>query len=212
MNYSITLPRQGLSAEILTRGTIVVAFTILLWRSITAYWVAPNNGLLLFLLSEFFTMGLVIFARLPKQANRSAYTWLLVAVSIGYALAIELDSAGTMSLAPLYLTLPLQVFGFGFQLIAKWRLGRSFGLLPEERGLVTGGVYRWVRHPMYLGYLINHIGFLLSHFTLQNLVVLAILYVCQILRIVEEEKILQTNPDYQHYMQKTRYRLVPLLY
>jgi len=33
-----------------------------------------------------------------------------------------------------------------------------------------------VRHPIYLGYLIGHIGFLLSNFSLQNLLVLAMLY------------------------------------
>ena len=30
-------------------------------------------------------------------------------------------------------------------------LGRSFGVMPRARGLVRHGLYRWVRHPIYLG-------------------------------------------------------------
>ena len=212
MNNTLLLPRPALSTEILSRLIIAGSLAIFVWRAFTEYWADPNTGLLIFLLSEVFTFGLVIFARLPKQSNRSAYAWFLVAVSLGYTVAIQLSTAQTTVLVPLNVTLPFQLFGFGFQLLAKAWLGRSFGLLPEERGLVTSGPYRFMRHPMYFGYLLNHIGFLLSHFNGWNLLVLTILYVCQILRISEEEKILQTNPAYQRYMQKTRFRLAPLIY
>jgi protein-S-isoprenylcysteine O-methyltransferase Ste14 len=47
-------------------------------------------------------------------------------------------------------------------------LGRSFGLLPAQRGLVVVGPYRFVRHPIYFGYLIGHIGFLLVNFSWRN--------------------------------------------
>lgn len=212
MNNTLLLPRPGLSAEILTRLIFAAALAIFVWRAFTAYWAEPNVGLLIFFFTEVFTFGLVIFARLPKQSNRSAYAWLLVAVSLSYVVAIQLSTGQTTVLVPLNITLPFQVFGFGFQLLAKAWLGRSFGLLPEERGLVITGPYRFMRHPIYFGYLLNHVGFLLSHFNGWNLLVLAILYICQILRIKEEEKILQSNPAYHRYMQKTRFRLVPLIY
>ena len=67
--------------------------------------------------------------------------------------------------------------------VAKVVLGRSFGLLPAQRGLVTAGPYRIVRHPIYFGYLIGHIGFLLVNFSWRNAAVLALLYVAQVVRI-----------------------------
>ena len=37
----------------------------------------------------------------------------------------------------------------------KLSLGRSFGLMPANRGVVSTGMYRLVRHPIYLGYLVT---------------------------------------------------------
>ena len=36
---------------------------------------------------------------------------------------------------------------------------------------MNGGVYRVVRHPIYVGYLLTHAAFLLSHPTIWNVVV-----------------------------------------
>ena len=45
----------------------------------------------------------------------------------------------------------------------KLTLGRSFGLMPANRGVVSSGIYRFVRHPIYAGYLITHVAFLAAH-------------------------------------------------
>jgi protein-S-isoprenylcysteine O-methyltransferase Ste14 len=68
-------------------------------------------------------------------------------------------------------------------LVAKTVLGRSVDLLPAQCGFVTAGPYRIVRHPIYFGYLIGHIGFLLVNFSWRNAAVLALLYVAQVVRI-----------------------------
>ena len=48
----------------------------------------------------------------------------------------------------------------------KLTLGRSFGLVPANRGVVIRGPYALVRHPIYSGYLITHLAFLVAHPTL----------------------------------------------
>ena len=41
---------------------------------------------------------------------------------------------------------------------AKFSLARSFGLAPANRGVKSRGAYAFLRHPMYLGYVVEWIG------------------------------------------------------
>jgi protein-S-isoprenylcysteine O-methyltransferase Ste14 len=99
-----------------------------------------------------------------------------------------------------------------FQLYGKVALGRSFGIVAANRGVVVGGPYRLVRHPIYLGYLVTHAGFLLSNWSLRNLAVYAAAYIFQVARIFAEERILLVDGRYREYFQSVRYRLIPGLF
>ena len=73
-------------------------------------------------------------------------------------------------------------------------LGRSYGIrmdIFEGHRLVTEGPYRVVRHPMYLGILLFHVG---ASLALESTLLLAatLLYVVPLtaIRIVAEDKVL----------------------
>lgn len=101
------------------------------------------------------------------------------------------------------------ICGLVIQIRAKVSLGRSLGMVPANRGIKRGGIYQLVRHPMYAGYFISHIGFLLLHPTFWNASVYSVAVVLQVLRILAEERFLAQNADYREYMQNVRYRLIP---
>ena len=103
----------------------------------------------------------------------------------------------------------LTVLGNFIQLLAKMFLRRSFGIAPANRGIKTDGMYRIVRHPMYAGYLLVHIGILTLMPTLFNFAVYAIGWWAQILRLLAEERLLGEDPAYREFMTKTRWRLIP---
>ncbi|TIP40230.1 MAG: isoprenylcysteine carboxylmethyltransferase family protein, partial [Mesorhizobium sp.] len=69
--------------------------------------------------------------------------------------------------------------------------------------------YRFVRHPIYAGYLAGHILFLLSSFSVYNFTVYAIITLFQIHRILREERILALTQEYRDYLGRVRYRLCP---
>jgi protein-S-isoprenylcysteine O-methyltransferase Ste14 len=98
-------------------------------------------------------------------------------------------------------------------LFAIWSLaflGRSFGVLPEARALVTGGPYRWVRHPVYLGELVSGFGIAIAkpHAAVVAVYVLFVLF--QYWRTIFEERALaEAFPSqYPPYRLRTG-RLVP---
>ena len=103
----------------------------------------------------------------------------------------------------------LMLFGIFLQLHAKITLGRCFGLIPSHRGLKLRGPYRLIRHPMYAGYLLSHIGILCMSPTLWNFCVYAVCYSLQIPRLLAEERILSRDPSYVNYSSTVRYRLFP---
>ena len=53
----------------------------------------------------------------------------------------------------------LAILGFTISTLALFDLGSSFGVSPANRGMVRTGLYRYIRHPMYSGYVISELGF-----------------------------------------------------
>jgi protein-S-isoprenylcysteine O-methyltransferase Ste14 len=91
-------------------------------------------------------------------------------------------------------------------------LNRSFGLAPENRGIKTAGVYRFVRHPMYLGYILTETGFVLDNSSLFNLLIFGISVLFLLLRLRAEEQLLQQDHAYRTYARRTRWKLVPFMF
>jgi protein-S-isoprenylcysteine O-methyltransferase Ste14 len=102
--------------------------------------------------------------------------------------------------------------GICWQIFAKASLRGSFGILPANRGVVSKGAYRFMRHPMYFGYFITDIGFLIVNFGMQNMIVFAIQFSLQIGRIVREERLLSADALYRAYKKKVRFRVIPGLF
>ena len=91
----------------------------------------------------------------------------------------------------------------------KLTLGRSFGLLPANRGIVCRGIYTVVRHPIYAGYLVTHAAFLLAHPTAWNIALLVASDLALLVRAVYEERTLALDAEYADYMSRVRWRVIP---
>ena len=109
---------------------------------------------------------------------------------------------------PSQIATALMFAGMIIQISAKAALWRSYGLVPANRGVKTGGPYRFVRHPIYAGYTLTHIGFLLGFPSLQNFVLYLTVFFIEVARLLREELILNQDPLYRDYATRVRYRMI----
>jgi protein-S-isoprenylcysteine O-methyltransferase Ste14 len=73
-----------------------------------------------------------------------------------------------------------------------------------EGDLITGGIYKWIRHPMYLGFICWLIGFPV-YFGALYAFILALLFITNVLfwRYLEEKELLKRFPSYKDYIKTT---------
>lgn len=97
------------------------------------------------------------------------------------------------------------VFGQGSRLY----LGRSFGLLPANRGIVSNGPFALMRHPIYVGWFILATGYAMAYPSWRNLFVILLTLPFMMWRIRLEEELLTQDPEYRAYCRNTPYKLIP---
>lgn len=192
--------------SILSRGLPASYFSIscfAFWKSFleTGKWTS-----LFWMISEGAVVLLLVFRRPSSRISRSPWDWF---AGLAGSFLVLLVRPGGRAIAPDEAGFALQLCGTIFQLYGKVVLGRSFGIVAANRGVVLEGPYRFVRHPIYLGYLITHAGFLLSNGSLRNLAVYGAVYFFQVARIFAEERLLMTDGKYREYHRIVRYRLIP---
>jgi protein-S-isoprenylcysteine O-methyltransferase Ste14 len=91
-------------------------------------------------------------------------------------------------------------------------LGKMFGVRPALRNLVTRGPYRFVRHPMYLAYVIGDIGYNLQEWNPGTLAIVLAGWISLVYRIGAEERVLSQDAGWAKYAECVRHRLVPGLW
>ena len=108
--------------------------------------------------------------------------------------------------------LSLAISGALLAISSRFMLGRNWSAtvqLKQDHELITRGPYRFVRHPIYLGYLVTHVAFFFAHPTLWNAAVIIIGDGTLIARALMEERVLQRDATYAAYCQRVSWHLMP---
>lgn len=194
------------TSEFAARAFISALF-VLLATKIGAEFVKTGHvtGLLL-LVSELLVVVLTVVRRRAGIVDRALATRVVAAISI---LGVYLIVPTGVPLLSDSLTAAVSAAGLLIIITGKVTLGRSFGLLPANRGVVCRGIYTIVRHPIYSGYLMTHAAFLLAHPTAWNAALLVTSDTALLLRAVYEERTLATDSAYVAYMARVRWRVIP---
>lgn len=185
---------------------IVLLWSAMVWR--IGHSTSPYS--LLALASESAIVFFVLIRRSTQSISTDHGEWMLAFAATAAPLMITFSNGPVQALIPVAVS--CWIVGNCINLWAKLVLRRSFGIAPANRGLKLTGPYRVVRHPMYGGYLLSHIGIFLLMPSWLNLTVYVIGWAAQIRRLGAEERILSLDPKYTQYMSEVRYRLIPGVY
>ena len=164
---------------------------------------------LLWMVSEGLVVLLLVFRRDSLLLSKNPWDWL---VALGGTFTVLLVRPAATAIAPESVGIVLQFTGTMFAIYGKVSLGRSFGLVAANRGIVSGGPSRIVRHPIYLGYFVTHVGFLLANWSSRNIALYIVIYIFQISRILSEERLLREDESYRAYCERVRYGLIPFIF
>jgi protein-S-isoprenylcysteine O-methyltransferase Ste14 len=193
------------------RLIFVVIYFFFAVRMVRGYLTDGQVLQLLYLLDQFIVLVFFICRRRSEVITTKPMDWVVGFVGSCIPLLIGPISPDA-ALTPLPVAAFLGLFGMIIHLLAKLTLRRSFGAVAANRGIKASGPYRYIRHPMYLGYILSQSGLLFAGPNLRNLVVVVLCWLFFLWRIEAEERLLAEDATYRTFMTNTRFRLFPGLF
>jgi protein-S-isoprenylcysteine O-methyltransferase Ste14 len=153
---------------------------------------------------------LCFLLRHPARAIQTAPAHQAVAICAFYSGAFFMGEATTTSPVLREISWWLLVIGMTVGIFSLLHLGRSFGVLIAAREVRAGGLYAWIRHPMYLSDIVMRLGYCVSHPAWPIIALFLASSFCYALRAVLEERFLAAqDPAYAAYMRRVRHRFIP---
>lgn len=185
-------------AELVTLVLLTPTFTITDW---------------IYVLQHFIVLGIALTRPPAKVWDYSITSSIAVGMSYLYPYAQVIY----LRWYPGYVAWPatgmvLVILAAMLSLISLSIMGRFFGVRPALRGLVTTGPYRFIRHPIYLSYVVGDIGYNLQEWNCVTLLLVLVGWSSLVYRIYAEEHVLAEHDKWEAYITRVRYRLLPGLW
>ena len=161
---------------------------------------------LVFAVQQAWVGAVFLLRRAPRSVSSRPLDWFVAYVAWFTSFLVRPGGyhpawAGSVGLSVQFAGLALWAWAFA-------KLARSYGIVPADRGLITGGPYALVRHPLYAAYMVGGAGYLIQSLSGWNVLVDGVAVGLQVLRIRLEERHLDGHA-YAQYRSRVRWRLFP---
>jgi protein-S-isoprenylcysteine O-methyltransferase Ste14 len=199
--------RREALRDLPARAAISLLFLLLSMNLLAEFLRTHHVTGLMMIVSEALVVVLTVFRRRAFIVDRSIAAAAVTLISTGGPPLLR--ATDVIPLMPDLATALISCAGLALVIAGKATLGRSFGLVPANRGVVVRGPYVMMRHPIYAGYLLCHIGFLAAHPGTLNAVIMVIADTALIIRALFEERVLGDDERYRAYCTRVGWHLVP---
>ena len=186
----------------------VFFFGFLAYNMLVDFIVSHRPSSLILLIMESIVIYFFLTRDIPKQTSMRFYDWFIALVCTYLPLLLR----AAPGFSDVTFLLYLQLSGTIVSTFAVLSLNSSFGMVAANRGIKKKGLYKYVRHPIYSGYLATYTGFIFQNMCFWNGVILFSVFALLVLRVFSEEKFLAKDPAYVEYMTQTRWRLIPYMF
>lgn len=151
----------------------------------------------------------MLIRRSPVRITHDPLYWFVTLVASYYGFLLPTLLRGGVRVAPGPACNVVAVLGVFTAIFARLSLGRNIGLVPAQRRIVTGGAYRYVRHPIYTAHFLCSFAFGLSCYSVVNALAIALGCGLWVVKTFMEESFLSGDPQYAAYMKRVRWRWFP---
>ncbi len=195
--------------HVLSTSFLIIFYSYFLFNHVTALLSKTISPLIVIvIIIESIAIYLLLLRKRPSVRATSFNAWFFtIAGTYAPLLLLPSETAVTLVQGNVLITI-----GGLLTIGAYLSLNKSFGLTPALREVKTNGLYKIVRHPIYASYFVMYTGYVLLSFTLFNIILVLTFFVCLLMRIHYEELLLKQSPEYQAYMDRVRYRIIPKVY
>jgi protein-S-isoprenylcysteine O-methyltransferase Ste14 len=193
--------------DLVARVVIGTLFALMAANLLSDFLATGRITGLFLVVSEALVVVLTVVRRPAVLVDRSVLAAVTTFMSLAGPPLLRPEHAAAM--VPDLLTAALSISGLFLVIAGKITLGRSFGIAPANRGVVVNGPYSLVRHPIYTGYLVTHLAFLIANPTPLNAIIIGLADGALIVRALIEERVLVRDVAYQAYCRRVSWHLVP---
>lgn len=165
-------------------------------------WIVANANFILL-------VATMLIRRAPARVTPNPLYWLLAFVATYWLFIVGRFADEGTAAAPAWVIFTLSCASFGISVWARLSLGRSIGLVPAQRGIVTRGAYRFMRHPIYTGVYCAYAALALQNFSLRNGMIFVVGAGLFVIKSFVEENFLRQDAEYALYMKAVRWRWLP---
>jgi protein-S-isoprenylcysteine O-methyltransferase Ste14 len=193
--------------KIFANVVVVVGLGLLAWASYLKYHNTGSINWLGLLIVNSIMVAMYVAKRDATSITQSPFLWLLAFAGTCLPLILR----PTAPSIPFSIGTIVQLVGIVAIVASMLSLRRSFGIVPAHRGIRTGGLYNFVRHPLYASELVWFLGFAIDNPSGWNIGLWLCDCALQFGRACAEERFLSVDPVYSQYRARVKYRLLPLV-